>query len=202
MTGAEDRGGRHSSHLPDVRSDEAGLDGLTPLVYAELRRLARGYLAKSRGHRQVTLQTTELVHEAYLRLQRQDYVRWQNRSHVIGIAAQMMRRILVDLARRRHAERRGGWHVHVPLDEAPEAAAMPAATITRLDEVLSELATLDPRQARLAELRIFGGQSIEATAEHLDVSPATVKREWRVIKAWLLRELHRSRAPGTKSEGA
>jgi RNA polymerase sigma-70 factor, ECF subfamily len=199
MTAPEPLAPRASTdEAPQAPGDPSDLDELTPLVYAELRRLARTYLARSRGREALTLQTTELVHEAYLRLQQQDYVRWQNRGHVIGIAARMMRRILVDFARRRHAQRRGGFQVRVPLDEAPEPAVVAESDVVRLDELLNELALLDPRQARLAELRLFAGQGIEAVAQLLGVSPATVKREWRLVKAWLLRELKRGGGVGDR----
>jgi RNA polymerase sigma factor (TIGR02999 family) len=142
----------------------------------------------------ITLQTTDLVHEAYLRLQKQGYVRWQNRGHVIGVAARMMRRILVDRARRRRADKRGGMQLRVPLDAATEVQGPPEVDVTKLDEALTMLAGFDPRQARVAELRIFGDTSVEIVAEHLSVSPATVKREWRMARAWLMRELVRSGA--------
>lgn len=152
--------------------DQAALDELMPLVYAELRRLARRYMNReSPGH---TLQTTALVNEAYLRLVDAREVRWQNRAHFFAVAAQMMRRILVDFARSRQNLKRGGDVQQVSLDEA-----------------LSTLAALDPRQAQVVELRFFGGLSNEETAEVLKVSVGTVRRDWSLAQAWLYRELNR-----------
>jgi RNA polymerase sigma factor (TIGR02999 family) len=170
-------------------SQEA-LDRLMPLVYDELRRLARHYMSRERpGH---TLQTTALVNEAYLRLVDQRQVRWQNRAHFFAIAAQMMRRILVDHARGHAYQKRGGGaHKKIALDEAMVVSEGRAAEVVALDDALKELAAIDPQQSRVVELRYFGGLTIEETAEVLDISPATVKREWSTAKAWLYRELNK-----------
>jgi len=167
--------------------DLAALEQLAPLVYSELRRLARRHLGRERkGH---TLQTTALVHEAYIRLIDQKEVRWQNRAHFFAIAAQMMRRILVDYARARNYAKRGGGAQMVSLDEAMEVSDERAADMIALDEALVALAELDQRKSRIIELRFFGGLSIEETAEVLGVSPGTVMREWTFAKAWLQREI-------------
>ena len=149
--------------------------------------MAAGYVRRERAK---SVQATELVHEAYLRLAADKPGRWQNRTHFVAIAAIAMRRLLVERARRRHASKRGGGQVQVTLDEQLIGAS-PAASIdvVALDEALTRLAALDAHQARIVELRYFGGLSIEETAEALHVSPATVKRHWTVAKAWLLREL-------------
>jgi RNA polymerase sigma factor (TIGR02999 family) len=167
--------------------DRAALDSLMPVVYAELSRLARAYLSRER--REVTMQTTGLVHEAYLKLVDQKRVRWQNRAHFFGVAAQLMRRILIDHARARSAFKRGRGAVTVSLDEAPELAADQDTNLVELDEALERLGQIDPRQARIVELRYFGGLSVEDAAEVLEVSPTTVKREWAMAKAWLYQEL-------------
>src|SRR5262249_11967303 len=157
-----------------------------PLVYAELHRLAQAYLRRERrGH---TLQSAALVHEAFLRLVDQR-VAWRNRAHFFGIAAQLMRRILVDYARSRHNEKRGGEQLFLELDEALDAAAERDAELVALDDALTSLAALDPQQSRIIELRYFGGLTIEETAEALGISDTTVEREWRLARAWLLREL-------------
>jgi RNA polymerase sigma-70 factor, ECF subfamily len=163
--------------------ERAVLDDLLPLVYAELRRLAAGYLRHERpGH---TLQPTALVHEAYLRLVDQTQVQWQNRAHFFGVAAQMMRRILVDHARSQQAEKRGGDIQKLALDENIDVSGERAAELIALDEALARLAELDPQKSRIVELRFFGGLSVEETAEVLGVSAPTVKRQWRMAKAWL-----------------
>ena len=160
---------------------------LVPLVYGELRRRAGAYLRRERpGH---TLQPTALVHEAWLRLAGQD-VDWRNRSQFFGMASQLMRRILVDHARRRGAARRGGGGLQVPLEEAMgTTAGGDRVDLVRLDEALTELAEIDPRQGRIVELRFFGGLTTEETAGLLGVSPATIKRDWTVAKAWLFDRL-------------
>ncbi|HJQ68440.1 MAG TPA: sigma-70 family RNA polymerase sigma factor [Blastocatellia bacterium] len=161
----------------------AALDQLIPLVHDELRRLARRYMRRERaGH---TLQTTALVNEAYMRLVDQRHVRWQNRAHFFGIAAQIMRRILVDYARTRHYDKRGGKAVHVSLDETALVSQDPQAELIAVDDALTDLAIHDPRKSRIVELRFFGGLSIEETAEVMGISPTTVQREWRSAKAWL-----------------
>ena len=167
--------------------DRAALDRLMPLIYEELRRLAHQYMSRERpGH---TLQTSELVNEAYIRLIDQRDVHWQNRAHFFGIAAQMMRRILVDYARRRHYAKRGGAARRVSLDEAMIVTEERAADVVALDEALKSLAEIDPRQSQIVELRFFGGLSIEETAEVLAVSPGTVMRDWTLAKAWLRRAI-------------
>lgn len=167
--------------------DETALDRLIPLVYDEMRRLARYYMRRERvGH---TLQTSALINEAYIRLVDHKGMRWQNRAHFYGVAAQAMRRILVDNARSRNYAKRGGGARMVELDEAAGVAREQAADIIALDEALNDLAVLDPRQSKTVELRYFGGMSVEETAEALGVSPVTVMRDWRAAKAWLLRSL-------------
>lgn len=186
----------NDSSRPDItgllrrwnQGDRDALEPLLPLVYEELRRLAAGYLRHERPDH--TLQPTALVHEAYLRLVGQDQVVWQNRSHFFGIAAQMMRRVLVDHARRRHAAKRGAAAIRVELSaEDLEAGLDRDPEILALDAALDELAALDARQARVVELRFFGGLTVEETAEVVGISTATVKREWRTARAWLRREL-------------
>ena len=165
--------------------DRAALEKLTPLVYEELRRLAHQYMSQERpGH---TLQTSALVNEAYLRLIDQKNVHWQNRAQFFGIAAQMMRRILVDHARQRRYAKRGGDARQVPLDEAMIVSEERAADVVALDQALNSLAEIDPRKSQIVELRFFGGLCIEETAEVLKVSPGTVMREWTLAKAWLKR---------------
>lgn len=163
--------------------DRAVLDDLLPLIYSELRRQAANYLRRERvGH---TLQPTALVHEAYLRLVDQTQVQWQNRAHFLGVAAQMMRRILVDHARQHQAEKRGGDFQKISLDENIDVSGVRAADVVALDEALARLHELDPQKSRVVELRFFGGLSVEETAEVLGVSAPTVKRQWRMAKAWL-----------------
>jgi RNA polymerase sigma-70 factor, ECF subfamily len=167
--------------------DQAALEKLTPLVYAELHRLARGYMLGERpGH---TLQTTALINEAYLRLIDWKNVRWQSRAHFFGIAAQVMRRILVDFARARHYTKRGGATQQVSLDEAVTIHENRSAELIALDEALKSLAELDPRKSQIVELRFFGGLSAQETAEVLKVSQRTVEREWNSARTWLYREL-------------
>ena len=167
--------------------DQSALDQLTPLVYDELRRLARHYMIRERpGH---LLQTTALVHEAYLRLIDQTQVHWQNRAHFFAIAAQMMRRILVDHARGQLYAKRGGGARRISLDRVSVVSEERAADVIALDDVLNGLAEIDPQQSRVVELRFFGGLTVEETAEVLGLSPATVKREWSAAKAWLQQEL-------------
>ena len=167
--------------------DRAALESLMEAVYAELRRLAHSYLRRERpGH---TLQSTALVHEAYLRLIDQKNVTWQNRAHFFGIAASMMRRILVDHARSRQASKRGKGVSLLVLDEAIAGSGPRDLNLVALDRALDSLAEIDPQQSRIVELRFFAGLSIEDTAEVLKISPATVKREWAMAKAWLYREM-------------
>src|SRR5439155_7849894 len=170
--------------------DRAALDRLIPLVYKELHVIASRHMAHGWGDG--TLQTTGLVNEAYMRLVDQRDVDWQNRSHFFAIAAQVMRRILLDDARRRVREKRGGGAVPVPMDgvaiAAPDAALDPVDVLT-IDRALQDLERLDPDQARIVELRFFGGLTVEETSAVLDISPSTVKREWAVAKGWLYRAL-------------
>ena len=170
--------------------DEAALERLMPIVYAELRRLARRHLAHEHGERP---QTTALVHEAYLRLVDQRAVRWQNRAHFYAIAARLMRRILIDHARARLCDRRGGGAAHVTLDAAAEVSSQRADELVALDDALQRLAEVDARKSRVVELRFFGGMSVEETAEVLGVSTVTVMRDWSTAKAWL----HRAIETGT-----
>ncbi len=171
--------------------DQAALERLTPLVYRELHRLAEGYMHRERpGH---LLQTTALVNEAYLRLINWKNVCWQNRAHFFGVAAQMMRRILVDFARARQQDKHGGALRQVSFDEADVAPVEQSAEFIALDEALERLAAIDPRRSRIVELRFFGGLSEEETAVVLKVSPRTVRREWSLARAWLHRELRQGR---------
>lgn len=173
--------------------DRSALDRLTPIVYQELRRLARRYLRGERaGH---SLQTTALVNEAYMRLVDYRRMQWQDRAHFFAVSAQLMRRILVDHARR-HNLKRGGNVQHVSLDQAAVLGSDRADDFVALDEAMNELARVDPRKAQVVELRFFGGLSVEETAEVLKISSVTVMRDWTTAKAWLYREL----TGGTSSE--
>ena len=167
--------------------DSSARDALMPLVHDELRRLAHRYMDRERGNH--TLQTSALVNEAYLRLIDQKNVHWQNRAHFFGIAARMMRRILVDYARKRGFAKRGGNLQPVPLDEAMIVSPERAAEVVALDDALNYLAELDQRKSQIIELRFFGGLSIDETAEVLGVSSGTVMRDWTFAKAWLRREI-------------
>ena len=167
--------------------DEAALERLMPLVYDELKRLAHRYMRGERvGH---TLQTTALVNEAYLRLAKWKDVHWQNRAQFFAVSAQMMRRILVDFARERQYQKRGGGALQVSLSEAAAFAGGPETDLVALDEALTALAKVDLRKAQMVEMRFFGGLSIAEVAEVLKVSEETVNRDWRLAKVWLLREL-------------
>jgi len=166
-------------------------DQVSPLVdevYVELRRLASGYLRRERSQ---SIQATELVHDAYLRLMKDPNPRWQNRTHFLAIAAISMRRLLVERARARHANKRGGDQIRVTMhdDLLASAPASDALDYLALDRALTAFAHIDPQQSRIVELRYFGGLTIEETAEALGISPATVKRDWTMAKAWLLRAL-------------
>ena len=173
---------------------QPALEALTPLVYAELRRLAAGYLRREApGH---TLQPTALVHEAFLRLVG-NAPDCQNRSHFYGVAAHLMRQILVDHARTRQAVKRGGHFVHVSLEDNLVISQDQEPSLVALDEALARLAAVDPRKARVVELRFFGGLSVEESAEALNVSEVTVRRDWQFAKTWLLRELSREKGDGT-----
>ena len=167
--------------------DEAARDQLIPLVYEELHRLAHHYMNRERpGH---TLQTSALVNEAFLKLVDQRDLHWKNRAHFFGIAAQMMRRILVDYARNRRYAKRGGSAQHVSLAEALIVSEERSAEVVALDEALSKLSAMDHRKSEIVELRFFGGLSIDETAEVLGVSPGTVMRDWTLAKAWLRKEM-------------
>jgi RNA polymerase sigma factor (TIGR02999 family) len=167
--------------------DGEALDKLAPLIYAELHRIAHRYMRDERPNH--PLQTTALVHEAYLRMVDVTRVDWQSRNHFFAVSAQMMRRILVEAARRRGADKRGGNASHVALDEAVVPARDRAADLVALDEALDKLAALAPRKARVVELRYFAGLSVEETAQSLGLSAETVMRDWRMAKLWLRREL-------------
>jgi RNA polymerase sigma factor (TIGR02999 family) len=167
--------------------DKEAKDRLFECVYDELRRQASIYLSRERsGH---TMQTTDLVHEAYFKLVDQRDVQWQNRAHFFSIAAQAMRRILVDYARGHQAAKRGGGQQKIPLEDAGTIITEHSEEITALDEALTRLADLDARQVRIVELRFFGGLTMEETAEYIGLSVATTKREWAIAKAWLSREI-------------
>lgn len=169
--------------------DREALDALTPAVYQELRRIAAAYLRRERSDH--TLQPTALVHEAFIKLIDQRHMQWKNRAHFFGVAAQMMRRILVDHARARAADKRGGGRSHLLLDDAMDVAAVNQVDVLAVDDALHRLAEIDPDQVRIVELRFFGGLTIEEAAEVLGWSSGTVKREWSVARAWLHRELQR-----------
>ena len=169
--------------------DEEALDRLTPLIYDELHKIAEQALRRER--RNHTLQTTAVLNEAFLRLFDQKRVDWQSRNHFFAVAAKLMRRILVDYARKHHAEKRGGEAVKLSLDDIDAPAVVRAAGLIALDDAMKSLAAYDQRKARVVELRFFGGLSVEETAEALDIHKATVERDWEFAKAWLHRELSR-----------
>jgi len=167
--------------------DETALEQLTPLVHDELHRLAHQHMRREGpGH---ILQTSALINEAYLRLVEHPRIRWENRAHFFGIAARLMRRILVDDARKRNSAKRGGSLIQVPLDEATSVAQEQAANVVAFDDALKTLETIDVRQGQIVELRFFGGLSIEETANVLKVSPGTVMRDWTFARAWLRNEM-------------
>ena len=169
------------------RGDQAAFDELVPLVHDELRRLARQHMGGERpGH---TLQASALVNEAYIRLLDVKRVPWQNRAHFFAMAARVMRRILVESARKKNFQKRGGGARHVSLDEALIVSSEPGRDLVALDDALNALTEMDPRKGQVVELRFFGGLSVEETAEALQVSTGTVMRDWRLAKVWLLREL-------------
>jgi len=170
--------------------DERALEQLMPLVHDELHRLAHQHMRREgQGH---ILQTSALINEAYLRLVDQPQIRWENRNHFFGIAARLMRRILVDDARKRNAAKRGGSLIQAPLDEAATVADEQSANVAALDDALKILETIDARQGQIVELRFFGGLSIEETASVLRVSPGTVMRDWTFARAWLRNEMTRA----------
>ena len=168
--------------------DPVGVGRMVEEVYTELHRLAGGYVRRERAQ---SVQATDLVHEAYLRLARDASPRWQNRTHFIAIAAIAMRRLLVERARARHAAKRGGHNVAVTLDDTllADGGPTPLIDLIALDRALTELAGVDPEQAKIVEFRYFGGLSVEETAVALEISPATVKRHWTIARAWLLRAM-------------
>jgi RNA polymerase sigma factor (TIGR02999 family) len=169
--------------------DDAAFEQLAPVVYSELKRMARRHMRGERGN---TLQATALVHEAYLRLVDMKHAGWQDRAHFFAVSAQMMRRILVDAARARATGKRGGAAARVNLDEIPEVGAGRAGELVALDDALNTLAGMDPRKAKVVELRFFGGLSVEETAEVLKISDQSVFRDWKLAKAWLRRELQKT----------
>ena len=167
--------------------DKAALDELIPIIYPELRRLARAYMGRENSAH--TLQTSALINEAYLRLVNQQDVEWQNRSHFYAVAAQVMRHILVDHARRYRSNKRGAGTEHIHLDDVAIVGEERAADLIALDDALTRLALIDERKSRIVELRFFGGLTVEETAEVMKVAPITIMREWRAAKAWLGREI-------------
>jgi len=167
--------------------DKAALDALMPIVYGELRKLARGYMRRQPADH--TLQTTALVNEAYLRLIDSSRVNWQNRNHFFAISAQLMRRVLVDFARARKSQKRGGEAQKIELDETLVVPFEQKTDLVALDEALTELAKLNERQSKVVELRYFGGLSEEEIAAHLEISVRTVRRDWSVARAWLFNQL-------------
>jgi RNA polymerase sigma-70 factor (ECF subfamily) len=170
--------------------DKTALDRLVPLVYREMRRLAGYYMRRQRADH--SLQTSALINEAYLRLIDHKNMRWENRAHFYAVAAQAMRRILVDHARSRGYQKRGGGAIKVSFDEAVVGAEERAEELIALDDALKDLAVMDPRKSQIVELRYFGGLSVDETAEVIGVSPVTVMREWRSAKGWLLRAISKN----------
>lgn len=171
--------------------DERALDELLPLVYDELRRLANSYLRKERGNH--TLQPTALVHEAYLRLVGQNEIEWQNRAHFFGVSARLMREILIEYARMKNRQKRGGeFQTRIALDDAVSFSNQKQLDVVAVDEALTKLENLDERQARIVEMKFFGGLTVEEIAEVLSVSPATVKREWSTAKLLLYKMMNYS----------
>jgi RNA polymerase sigma factor (TIGR02999 family) len=168
--------------------DSDALDQLIPMVYPELRRMARRYMRRENAEH--TLQTSALINEAYMRLVDQPAVKWNDRGHFYAVAAQVMRHILIDHARRYTYEKRGGGAKHIALDDAGVFRQEKAAEFVALDGALEGLGKIDPRKLKIVELRFFGGLSVEETAEVMKLSPITIKREWRSARAWLLRELN------------
>ncbi len=192
-------GARDSEDITELleawgEGDQAAFERLVPLVYAELRRIARRHMHReSEGH---LLQTTALVHEAYLKMVSHKNAKWQNRAHFFAVSSQQMRRILVDAARSKLRQKRGADAPLLSLDDAPELSVTRAAEFVALDDALQQLAQLDPRRARVVEMRYFGGMSVDETAAALNVSEATVIRDWTAAKTWLFAELNRSGNPG------
>jgi len=174
--------------------DEKALEKLVPFVYKELHRMAQHYMAGERPNH--TLQTAALINEVYVRLVESRHMNWQNRAHFFAICAQLMRRILVDFARSRRYQKRGGAAVRIPLEEALVVSQDPPADLVALDDALKALASVDERKSRVIELRFFGGLSVAEAAEVLGVSPETVMRDWRLAKVWLLRQLDQEKHDG------
>ena len=171
------------------KGDEFALERLMPLVYEELRQMARRYMRRqAAGH---TLQTTELIHEAYLKIAKGSEQNWQNRAHFFGVAAKAMRHILVDYARSKHSQKRGGWQDRITLSD-DAAASNKSGEIVALNDALTRLEQMDERRSRVVEMKFFGGLTVEEIAEVLKMSPETVKRDWRFARSWLLRELANS----------
>ena len=177
------------------QGDGSALDRLMPLVYDELHSLAQRYMRQERPDH--TLQATSLVNEAYLRLIDVNRVEFQNRAHFLALAAQMMRRILVEFARHRHRQKRGGRAVHLSLDDVLELPELPERDLVALSDALTGLETFDARMSQVVELRFFGGLTVTETAQVLNVSPETVMRDWKTAKAWLLREIRRGQPTGS-----
>jgi RNA polymerase sigma factor (TIGR02999 family) len=177
------------THLLEAHADgdQQALNELLPLIYDELRRIAQGRLQGERPDH--TLNTTALVHEAYIKLASLNRMNWQNRAHFFAIASQAMRNVLVDYAVQRKAQKRGGNRQQVPLDEAHLGSESKVEDLLALEEALRRLETFDPRQARVVECRFFGGMTLDETAHALAISPATVSRDWTMARAWLAREL-------------
>ena len=173
--------------------DDSALERLMPLVYNELHRLAHRYMAREQPGQ--ALQTTALVHEVYLRLVDANDIDWQNRAHFFGLCARLMRRILIDFARSRNYQKRGGQIPHIELEDAATVSAVVGSELLAVDEALKQLAAVDTRKSEVVELRFFGGLTVEETAAALHVSPETVMRDWKLAKAWLLRELSHEASP-------
>jgi RNA polymerase sigma factor (TIGR02999 family) len=176
-----------------MTTERQSLDSLLPLVYQELRRLAASYIRREKPGQ--TLQPTALVHEAYLRLMKDRPDRWQNRAHFCAIAAHSMRQILIERARARHAQKRFGGQARVTLEDSLVRGGEQSIDLLALDEAIDRLAALDADQARIVELRFFGGLTVEETADAMGISPATVKRHWTIARAWLARELESETDP-------
>jgi RNA polymerase sigma-70 factor, ECF subfamily len=172
------------------RGDGQALERLTPVVYDELRRIARGYMRRESPDN--SIQATALVHEAYLKLVDGKVAQWQDRAHFFGIAARLMRRILVDAARAKNAEKRGGDVVRMELNESIDESPLPSDQMVRLDDALDALTKFDARKAKVVELRFFGGLTVEETAEVLKISAPSVMRDWKLARSWLAREMERS----------
>lgn len=191
----------HGDKIPSVTAllgqwrsgDAQALERLLPLVYRELHRVAGRYLRRERSDH--TLQSTALVHEAYLRLAGPEAPEWRDRAHFFGIAANLMRQILVEHARARHAAKRGGHAVKLSLEDAPDLPVAIDLDVLALDDAMQRLALMDPQQAEIVELRFFGGLSVDESAEVLGISPATIKRDWSSARAWLYREMTEAESP-------